>query len=492
MLGEHRARTSLAARGDELNPRLGTGRNEKEGALTAAENLAQFLTLASPAQLPPQAMEHAAMLIASTLASAAMGTGLGSAGIIRDLARERGGRPDASLWFHPGEKLPIAEAAQVNAVASDAAASDDSDLRNIVHAGTTLVATILAVGERTGAAGEALLAAIVLGYEAAGRIGEAITPGFRSRGFHGCLVSIFAGAVAAGRLLGLAATPMAQAIALSATSIGGLMAAANTSVAREYHAGLAALLGINAALAAQRGYLAESRILETRHGFFEVYGGVEGDPAGAALVQGLGGSWDIVTDMAIKLVPGGHPHHALAEAAAEAVREGNIASAEVESITLSRPGITALAGPLHPTDLIGMAHSPAYFLAAGAADRGLSWVHATPAKINDPIIHRLIDKVRVGTPPTENAARYRQGATVTIRASDGRISTGTVYAPKGAGIRGIDWADIDAKYRALVPLSGLRADQVEASLAVIHDFSHAANAAALTDLLQPRSGPAEE
>ena len=32
----------------------------------------------------------------------------------------------------------------------------------------------------------------------------------------------------------------------------------------------------------------------------------------------------IITDMAIKLVPGGHPYHALAEAAANAAREGNI------------------------------------------------------------------------------------------------------------------------------------------------------------------------
>ena len=454
--------------------------------MTVARELAEFLTRTSPADLPQQAVEHAAMLIASTLASAALGTGIESSGIIRDLARERGGRPDASLWFHPGPKLPMADAAQVNAVASDAAASDDSDLRNIVHAGTTLVATALAVGERTGAGGEEALAAIVLGYEAAGRIGEAITPGFRSRGFHGCLVAIFAGAVAAGRLLGLEAPPMAQAIALSATSIGGLMAAANTSVAREYHAGLAAMLGINAAFAAQRGYQAEERILEAHHGFFEVYGGVEGAAAGASVMRDLGQSWDVVTDMAIKLVPGGHPHHALAEAAANAARDGHIAPDEVESITLSRPGVTALAGPRHPMDLIGMAHSPAYFLAAGVADQGFSWVHATPAKIADPVIHRLIDRIGVGAPPTENVARYRQGATVTIRTTDGRTSTRTVYAPKGAGMVGIVWADIDAKYRSLVPQAGLPDRRVEASLRVIHDFRQVTNISALTNLLQPR------
>ena len=343
--------------------------------MSVGGELAEFLTRTTPADLPHGAVEHAAMLIASTIASAALGTGLESAGIIRDLARERGGRADASVWFHSVPKLPMAEAARVNAVASDAAASDDSDLRNIVHAGTTLAASTLAVGERTGAGGEDVLAAIVLGYEAAGRIGEAITPGFRTRGFHGCLVAIFAGAVAAGRLLGLDAPRMARAIALSATSIGGLAAAANTSVAREYHAGLAAMLGVQAALAAQRGYQTEERILDAHHGFFEVYGGVEGANAGAMVTRDLGESWDIVTDMAIKLVPGGHPHHALAEAAANAARDGRIAPGEVESITLSRPGVAALAGPRHPTDLIGMAHSPAYFL---ACRRGRSWLLLGP------------------------------------------------------------------------------------------------------------------
>jgi len=116
--------------------------------MTVAAELAEFLARMDAADLPAQAIEHAAMLIASTLASAALGKGLESSVIIRDLAREHAGRADASVWFDPGPKLPVAEAAQVNAVMSDAAASDDSDLRNIVHAGTTLVATGLAVAER--------------------------------------------------------------------------------------------------------------------------------------------------------------------------------------------------------------------------------------------------------------------------------------------------------------------------------------------------------
>jgi len=178
--------------------------------MTVARSLAEFLTQVSYADLPPQTVDHAAMLIASTIASAALGSGIASATIMRALARERGGRPEASIWFDPGPRLPVADAAQVNAVMSDAAASDDSDLRNIVHAGTTLVSTALAMAERTDASGQDVLAAIVLGYEASGRIGEAITPGFRNKGFHGCLVAIFAGAVATGRLLKRASSKRAR------------------------------------------------------------------------------------------------------------------------------------------------------------------------------------------------------------------------------------------------------------------------------------------
>jgi len=452
--------------------------------MTVARQLAEFLTATSTADLPAQALDRAAMLIASTIASAACGIGIESARIIRTLARDRGGRPDASLWFDAGAKLPLADVAQANAVASDAAASDDSDLRNIVHAGTPLTATSLAIAERNGADGAAVLTAMVLGYEAAGRISEAITPGFRNRGFHGCHGAIFAATVATGHLLRLDAAQLTQAIALSATSIGGLAAAADTSVAREYHAGLATLLGVNAALAAQLGYHAEDRILEAPKGFFEAFGGVDGATAGAIATKDLGESWDIMTDMAVKLVPGGHPHHATAEAAANAARNGNVRAEEVASITISRPGMTALPGPLHPADLIDMAHSPAYFAAAGVADHAFSWVHASPAKIADPVIHRLIDLVRVGAPPTEDAARYRQGATVAIRTHDGRISTSTVYVPKGAATLGIAWSDVDAKYRTLVPASGLPTQAIEASLALIHDFRQLTDISALTGLLR--------
>src|SRR5947209_5780322 len=373
--------------------------------MSAARELANFLTGVTPPDLPAQAMDHAAVLIASTLASAAMGSTLESSRIVKDMAVSLGGSARASIWFDKaGPKLPVVYAAQVNAVMSDAAASDDSDLRTIVHCGTPLVATALAAAEHHGGTGEEVLAAMA---------------------------------------------------------------------------------GIQAVRAAQRGYKAEERILEMKLGFFEAVGGVDGNEGAALATRDRGGSWDIVTDMAVKLVPGGHPYHALAEAAANAARKAQAAAEAIESITVSRPGLTALSGPLHPKDLVDMAHSPAFFTAAGAADRDFSWANATPAKIADPVIHSLIHKVRDGLPPTDTAERYRQGATVTIALRDGRSFTSTVYAPKGSGQLGIAWNDIDAKFRALAPLGGLGGDAISRTLDIIHAFRRPAGVSPLLDLLRP-------
>src|SRR5262249_58279557 len=100
----------------------------------------------------------------------------------------------------------------------------------------------------------------------------------------------------------------------------------------------------------------------------------------------LGAAWDITTDMAIKLVPGGHPHHAAAEAAANAAIAGDVDPLDVAGIVLSSAKYRTLPGPKHPTDLIGVAHSPAYFIAAAIADRGYGWVHPSPGKVAAPVI----------------------------------------------------------------------------------------------------------
>ncbi|CAM4087130.1 MmgE/PrpD family protein [Bordetella tumulicola] len=453
--------------------------------LPLARQLADFVTSTRDCDLPALTLEHAKMSLASTLASAAVGYGIESARIIRELELADGGTPEATVWFDGG-RLPLASAARVNAVASDAAASDDSDMRSIAHIGTIVSSVALAVGEHEGSSGQHVLAAMVLGYEVAGRIDESLTPGRMQRGFHGSYSTVFGACVAAGVLLRLDALRLAHAIALSATSIGGMAIAADTSCAREYHAGLAASTGIRAALAAQRGFEGELGVLEQPRGFLDALGGQSRDD----IVRDWGGSWDIVTDMAIKLMPGAHPFHATAEAAADAARvEGRIKPDDIARIVVSAAvQWTDFKGEPHPRNLVDAAHSLHYFVAAAIADDGFSWQHMDVAKMTDPVIAMLQDKVEFDLNPAPLPDRFphRHGGTVTIHMKDGAVHRGTCVTPRGAGARGIDRRDVENKFLHLFPRAGLPADTTAACLEAVMHLEHVDSIGSLVRLLSRR------
>lgn len=446
----------------------------------ATLELARFLNRTAYGDLPPLAIEHAKMILASTFASAAPGSLIDSARILRDLAKEQGGRPEATIWFD-GTRLPVSVAARVNAGLSDAAASDDSDIRNTAHEGTTLTAVGLAVGERTGASGQDLLHAMVLGYEAAGRIGEARQGG--RPGLHASQIVAFAGAAAAARLLKLSDEQMAHALGIVATTVGGLATGTN-SWAREYMGANAALCGVDAALAAGRGYTVNEDMVGAPGGFADVFGG--GADAASRLTADLGRSWDIVEFLAIKLWPGAHPFSGTLEAAVNAARQANVQPDAVAKILIAGQGRTAVGGSRRPKDLVEAIHSLPYFVASAVADRDFTWVHATDAKIFDPSVTRLMDLVEVDPAPPPVKYTWSWGGTVTIVTTAGTRFTSTVDAPRGSAPRGIAWSDVEAKYRTLMPQSKLTSRRIDEILAMIRRLEGVKSVPQLTRLLASR------
>ena len=448
-----------------------------------AIRLAEFATATSARDIPDVAFERAKMSLASTVASAAMGFAIPSARIIRELELRAGGAPASTVWFD-GTKLPPGATARVNAVASDAAASDDSDLRSIAHIGTIVSTVSLALAEQRALGSADVLAAMVVGYEIAGRIDEALTPGRMQRGFHGSVSTVFGGTVAAGRLLRLAPLQMAHAIALAATSIGGMAISADTSWGREYHAGVSAAAAVQAAVAAQAGFTGELSVLEHPRGFLSAMGG----QAIEDIARGLGASWDIVTDMAIKLMPGAHPFHATAEAASDAARIGNVDPRDIKEVLISSSvQWTKFKGEPHPRNLVDAAHSLYYFVAASIVDGGFSWQHMDEGKMTDPAIGALQDKIVFdpNPPPLPDRFPHRHGGTVIIRMYNGAEFRATCKAPRGSGPRGVEWDDVAEKYRALVPLAGLASPRVDESLAIIRAFEAPDSVSRLVALISP-------
>ena len=454
--------------------------------------LARTLNRISFRELPPTAIKNAKVILASTLASAASGTQIGSAKIIRELAKEQSGKLESSVWFDT-MKLPATAAARVNAMLSDAAASDDSDLRNVAHVGTCLTAIGLAVGERAGAAGEDVLSAMVAGYEAAGRMGEALSAssepsargagaisGAVGRGFHASAIVAFGGVVTAAKLLRLTDEQMANAIGMAATTVGGLAIGTN-SWAREYHAGNAALTAVNAALAAGRGYTVNQDMLEAPGGFLATLGG--GRPETASLTRELGDGYQIVRYLAIKLLPGAHALHPAVEAAIDAARKSNAAARDVAKILVAGPQ-SGLVGGGPPKDTIQAIHSLTYYLASAVAEKDFTWADAAPERIQRPAVVRLMELVERDSSPSPVRFEWNWGATVTIVTMSGARFVSTVDAPKGSAPRGIEWTDIDAKFHALMPQSGLPSSRIEQALNLIHDFDRNYKLSQLTSLLR--------
>ena len=456
----------------------------QQGSPPAALALARILGAIRFTELPEIPIRHAKMILASTLASAAAGREIGSARIVRELAKEQGGNPEGSLWFD-GAKLPVNEAARVNSMMSDAAASDDSDLRNVAHIGTCLTSTGLSVSERVGANGEDLLGAMVAGYEAAGRVSEAlrragdVAGGGFGEGFHASVIVAFGGVVTASKLLRLTDDQIAHAIGLTATTMGGLAIGTN-SWAREYHAGNAALCAVNAALAAGRGYTVNPDMLEARRGFLAVFGGAVD---AKSLTRPSGNDWQIGQYLAVKLTPGAHQLQPALEAAITVARQSRVPPEEVAQILVSGPQIRVTGGSPPPKDMIEAIHSLAYFLASAVADKDFSWVHVTPEKIHRPVVARLIGLVEPDPAPAPVHYNWGWGATVTLVTRAGARYTSTVDAPRGSAPRGIEWSDIDAKYRALMPGSHLTGGRIEQSLKIVHDCERLKRVSELTKLL---------
>jgi 2-methylcitrate dehydratase PrpD len=463
-------------------------------ALALARIVNEAMTYAS---LPALAVKHAKIILASTFASAAAGRKIGSAGAIRELSKEQGGKPEATIWFD-GAKLPANSAARVNAMQSDAAASDDSDLRNVAHIGTNITAVSLAVGERVNAGGPDVLSAMVAGYEVAGRMSDALAAsapssergvgaisGTVGRGFHASSIVAFAGTVAAAKLLRLTDEQMAQAIGITATTVGGLAIGTN-SWAREYQGGNAALTAVNSALAASRGYTVNPDMLEARDGFLAVFAGgvAETGSLTRAMKRDSAQDYQIARYLAIKLVPGAHALHPAVEAAINAVRESGASPDDVAQILVAGPQSGLVAGA-PPKDMIQAIHSLSYYIASAVADKDFSWKHTEMAMIERPVIGRLMGLVAKDPMLPSVHYEWPWGATVTIVTRSGARFTNTVDAPKGSAPRGIEWSDIEGKYRALMPESGLSHARMAEIFARIQTFEQVKRTTEFAKLLNP-------
>ena len=166
-------------------------------------------------ELPPAVQAKTRELVLDSIGCAVGGTVLAASRALAEMVAEWGGQPEAQV-MGVALRAPAAHAAYVNAYLANALDFDDTYLV-IGHPGAAVIPTALAVGEARGASGEAVLAAIVAGYEVACRIGYAITPTLQrfDQVFGLPTWHTWGAVVAAGRVLGLKPEQLADAMGVS-------------------------------------------------------------------------------------------------------------------------------------------------------------------------------------------------------------------------------------------------------------------------------------
>src|SRR5262245_40066578 len=230
------------------------------------------------------------------------------------LARRQGGRAESGL-VATGERVPAALATLVHGSLAHALDFDDTLPASVIHPGSLVIPTALAVGEAAGASGRAVGAAIAGGYELAARLGAPAGRELHARGFQATsVVGPLVTAAVAGALYGLAPRGIAEAMGLAGSMSGGLLEfLSDGSWSKRLHPGWAAHGGVLAAQLAAAGFPGPASVLEGRHGLYAAFLG----PAAGALegvTPGPGAEW-LSRDARLKLYPCAHAIHPFLDAA---------------------------------------------------------------------------------------------------------------------------------------------------------------------------------
>jgi 2-methylcitrate dehydratase PrpD len=343
-------------------------------------------------------------------------------------------------------RADLIDAAFLGGTAAHGIELDDGFRQGSVHPGCVVVPTALALGCARRSNGQALMQAIVAGYETVIAIGRACHPDLRQRGFHPtAAVGVFGSAAAAGKLGALSAVRLANAFGLAASSAGGLFAFVNGGGdIKRLHAGHAAREGLQAALLAAQGVEGPPGVLEARDGFLQAFARAE--KARAIVLPPPFG----ITDCYIKPYPCCRHIQPAVEALIGLVNDENIAGDDVERIEVATYRIAAEHAETGWEDFASAQLSFPYLIGLALKFRAIKLEHFADAVRRDPAFAAIARKLTV-TAPADVDRLYPQlrPARVTVTTARGSFTRQADEA-LGSRIVPLDDAALKAKFLDLV------------------------------------------
>ena len=460
-----------------------------------SEELARFVGGIPADHIPAQVIARAKYLILDAVGIALASTTYEFSRRTMTAIADLAGPGDAIVIGTP-LRLPMRDAALINGMLIHGLDFDDTHSGGVIHATSSVLPTVLAVGARRRASGRDMLAAYVLGVEAAARLAAVAKGGFHQIGFHPTgLVGAFACALAAGRLMGLDEQQlvMAQGLALSVGS-GSLEFLEDGAWNKRLHPGWAANGGITAAALAQQGFIGAKRAYEGRFGLYASHLQNRLGAADLSLATaGLGDVWEIL-QVALKPYPACHFVHACIEAAIKLAREHALNAAQVQEVRALVPAevVSTVCEPLQnkrrPANSYDAQFSIPYAVATALRRGRFSLDELDDAAITDPDTLALANRVNYEIDPASTFPRHYSGEVI-VMTRDGRTLRRREQINRGNAERPLSDAEIVEKFRsnasrALSPAQAQRIESLVLSIDVLADVNQLASGLAAAEICE--------
>lgn len=442
--------------------------------------LAEFITELRFQDLTSDVVQHTKLCLLDLLGSAIAGARLRPAEMMVGLVKRFGGRPEATIILHE-DRVPRPNAALANGVMSHIVEMDDVHREAIIHPGAPVIPSALAVAEEADADGRRLIEAIVVGYEAAIRVGEAVSPSHYRYWHTTGTCGTFGAAAAAGKLLDLDVEGMIDALGTAGTQASGLWQfIEDGAMSKHLHAGKAAYNGVLSALLAAEGFTGAREILEGERGFCRATSQTYDL---RRVVEGLGGRLKILETSIKPHASCRHTHPAI-DAALTLARKPEFKPDEARRVRV-RTYSTAveIAGNPWPTSPYEAKFSISYCVASALLWGRVGLEEFSHESTTSPEIRGLMEKISVEVDPQLDALYpSRWPAQVEIETIDGRLLKARVDYPLGDPENPISYDGVKAKFRQLASRA-LHQDRIESIISIVDELEQLGDVGELMELV---------
>jgi 2-methylcitrate dehydratase PrpD len=410
-------------------------------AVEPTQALAQFVSALRYEDIPQRVRDHCKNLLLDALACAVSGRLGEETGQVAAFAAALAQSRESSVIG--SEPLSLAGATLLNAYLVTATTMCDVHRETMTHVTPEVVPPALAIAERDGLNGRALLAAIAAGCEVTTRVGIGTDyPKFRARGWHGPgIFGPFGSAAAVGSLLKFDTDTMARTFGLAGSQAAGTFAAWGTPTVK-FHQCRGALSGLMAALLAQQQFVATREFLTAKDGgLYNTY--VEGGKP-ELVTADLGSRWEL-EQIAMRLWPSATLIQGMNTALFDILDKQKVDAAQIRKV---RVGMSKPAFDMHGGFNIYKAKFEAllsahYTAAAILHDRSLTLAQFEAKRYDDPKLRRFAaEQVEVRADGSVSGSQ----AVVDIEMADGKTLSARCQHPLGSFENPLSRGQIEHKF----------------------------------------------